>query len=163
MQGNGDLATPWSGTADFFGNSSIGGNFANDYNLTELFAELASNVGALPCSVFGSYVVNHGTESGYNGDTGYLVGATLNKAKDPGSWELGYDYRDLEADAVVGQFSDSDFIGSGTGGRGHRIGAKYQIKKNVQAAATYFANTIDGSSSDTDYDRLQLDLILKAK
>jgi len=163
LKGKGDLASPWAGAADFFGNSNSGGNFVNDYNLMELFAELATKLGTMPVSVYGSYVLNTGTESGFNDDTGYLIGATLNKAKDPGSWELGYDYRDVEKDAVVGQFNDSDFIGGGTDGKGHRFGAKYQIKKNVQAAVSYFVNTLSGSSSDTDYKRLQLDLILKAK
>ena len=43
------------------------------------------------------------------------MGATLNKAKDPGSWQFEYDYRDIQADAVVGKFNDSDFVGGGTG------------------------------------------------
>ena len=50
-----------------------------------------------------------------------MAGATLGKAKDKGSWQFDYNYRDLEADAVVGAFSDSDFAGGGTGAEGHKL------------------------------------------
>jgi hypothetical protein len=146
-----------------FGNSATGGGaLINDYDLLEVFAGLTDKIGDMPVSVFGSFVQNMGTVSGYNQDTGYILGCTLNKAKKPGSWQVGYDYRDLENDAVVGQFSDSDFIGGGTGGQGHRFTGAYQIAQNMQAAVTYFMNTIDGSP-DLDYNRLQLDIVIKAK
>jgi len=132
-------------------------------NLFELFAELAGKVGALPVSIFGSWVRNTGTESGFNDDTGWLVGGRVNKAKAPGSWQFAYDYRELGADAVVGQFSNSDFIGGGTDGKGHRLAFVYQLFENVQAAATYLTNTVERSSTDVDYDRLQLDLMLKTR
>ncbi len=146
-----------------FGNSATGGGaLINDYDLLEVFAELTGKVGDLPVSAFGSFVQNVDTASGYDQDTGYIVGCTLNKAKEPGSWQVDYDYRDLEKDAVVGQFTDSDFIGGGTGGHGHRFTGVYQMAKNMQAAVTWFVNTIDGTP-DLDYQRLQLDIVVKAK
>lgn len=92
-------------------------------------------------------------------DQGWLIGCKLNKAKKPGSWEFSYDYRDLEKDAVIGIFSDSDFIGGGTNGKGHRFGITYQLAKNLQAALTYFLNE-RGDNGD-DYRRLQADLKFK--
>ncbi len=141
----------------FFGNSSANNVFVNDYNLVELFAEAGTKIRELPVSLYGNYVTNCAADTG--GDTGWLVGCTLNKAKDPGSWEFSYDYRDLEKDAVVGTFSDSDFIGGGTDGKGSRFGAAYQITKNVQTAVSYFLN--ERGLNDDAYRRLQVDLLLK--
>jgi hypothetical protein len=112
-----------------------------------------------PVSVFADWVNN--VDAVTNQDTGWLVGFTFNKASAPGSWQFGYDYRDLQADAVVGAFTDSDFIGGGTGGQGHRFTFAYQIAKNVQAAATYLHDTIDQPGDDLDYSRFQADLALK--
>lgn len=144
------------GKDKFFGNSSSGGLYANDYNLTELFSEYGFALGPKPAAVFADYAVNTAAASE---DAGWLVGAKYGKCKDIGSWELSYDYRDLEADAVVGAFSDSDFIGGGTAGRGHRIGAAYQLAKNTQAGLTYFMN--EKGADEHDYNRLQLDVMFK--
>ena len=133
-----------------------------DYALLEAFAEYATKLGKTPASFYGNYVLN--TASGVSEDTGWLVGAKYGKAKDPGTWALGYEYRDLEADAVVGVFTDSDFIGGGTGGKGHKFSAGYALAKNATLGATYFMSQRDsdgdGSIND-DYDRFQLDLKVK--
>ena len=96
-----------------------------------------------------------------NNDTGFVVGAKLGKAKDQGSYELGYDYRDVEADAVVGAFADSDSGGGGTDIDGHRLSGKYQFTKYVQGAVTLFFNGIDPDGADVDYTRGQFDLSVK--
>ena len=75
-------------------------------------------------------------------------------------WEASYNYRDLEADAVVGIFSDSDFIGGGTNGKGHRFNFAYQLAKNFEAGLTYFLNERKNTDDDK-YRRLQADLIFK--
>lgn len=135
--------------------------WASDYDLLEIFVEYGTEMFGLPATVFGSWVKNLVAVS--NQDTGWILGATLNKASDPGSWQVGYNYRELEADAVFGAFTDSDFIGGGTNGRGHVMNFVYQVAKNVQAALTYFHNENDrgGMSRDLDYRRIQTDLILK--
>lgn len=139
------------------GNSS---GFDNTYNIVEGFGEVGTKIGKLPFSVYASYANNTGTHS--SADTAWIVGATLNKAKDPGSWEIGYSFRDIEADAVAGRLNDSDFIGGGSGGEGHEFKAKYQLHKNVQAGLTYILAERDRSSgNDLDYNRLMADLILK--
>lgn len=138
---------------------STGTKWAGDYDIIEFFGEYGTKFSGLPVAVFGNWVKNTVAISGE--DTGWLVGAKLNKAKNPGSWEFSYDYRDLEADAVLGAFNDSDFIGGGTNGEGHRFNFTYQLAKNLQAALTYFHNQKKGSGYDYDYRRLQADLILK--
>jgi len=144
-----------------FGNTftTIGGEsyYTNDYDILEGFAEYGFQIGERPAAVFGNYVQN--TAASTSEDEGWIIGCKFNKAKKPGSWELSYDYRDLEADAVIGVFSDSDFIGGGTDGKGHRFGLRYQLAKNLQADLTYFLN--ERGSNDDDYRRLQADLIFK--
>ena len=130
--------------------------YEEDYTEVEVFFKAGFDAG-VPVKVFGDYVVN--TEASGE-DTGWQAGFEVGKAKDPGSASFEYSFRDLEADAVVGAFSDSDFIGGGTGGEGHKLKGKYQLAKNWQFNVTYFISEIDGASK-TDYDRAQIDLIAK--
>ncbi len=161
IEGHGDLYTPWAGgtTAKWFGNTSTGtpAVFANDYDIIEGFAEYGFKVDNMPVALFGDYVNNTAASKK---DCGWLIGCTLNKAKDPGSWEFRYDYRDLDADAVVGQFNDSDFVGGGANGKGHWFGFTYQVAKNLQAAVTYYLDERKNLYQD-EYHRLQVDLMLK--
>jgi hypothetical protein len=63
----------------------------------------------------------------------------------------------------VGTFNDSDFCGGGTDGKGHRFSLAYQLAKNTQAGVTYFMDKKANSAGnmDDDYDRLQVDVIVK--
>jgi len=145
---------------DPFGNSlDAGGNYRFDYNLVESFVEFGFRFHDIPVSLFGDYVVN--TACGVREGRGWLAGLTVGKCKVPNSWAFRYNYRDIEADAVLGAFTDSDFIGGGTDGRGHEIGFDYQIAKHWRAGVTYFHNERKLSSGEKGYQRLQLDLIFK--
>ncbi len=160
IQGEESLADEWDDDGEaFFGNSSTADDtYALDYDLLELFAEFGTEFAKLPVAVFGQYVQNTAAD---DEDTGWLVGCQINKAKDPGTWQFEYDYRDLELDAVVGQFTASDFVGGGTGGQGHRFAFTYMVAKNVAAGLTYFADEYDGRKDDADYSRFQADLGIK--
>jgi len=162
IQGHGSFADEWDGEHDLFGNSAMAGDpnaFGSDFDLFEVFFEYGAELGGIPVSVWGDWAKN--TVAVSDEDTGWLIGGRINKAKDPGTWEFSYDYREIELDAVVGQFNDSDFIGGGTGGVGHRFGFAYAVAKNTTAALTCFLNEYDGRKSDEDYDRLQVDVKLK--
>jgi hypothetical protein len=161
IQGAANLPSTWVGGTSFLGNTASGGAYVNDYDILEVFGEYQTKAGGMPVSVFGNWVKN--LSAATSEDTGWLVGATLNKCKDPGSWEIGYNYRDLEAEAVVGALNDSDFVGGGTDGKGHVFSAAYQVHKNVQAAMAYFLNQDTANSQDRelDYHRLQADLLFK--
>ncbi len=142
----------------FFGNTSVGGVYAGDYDLFEVFGEFGTEIGGMPILFFGDYVQNTAVA---DEDTGWLIGAQINKAKNPGSWQFEVDYRNLERDAVVGQFTSSDFLGGGTGGEGYRFAFGYALAKNVAANLTYYMNEFDERNSDVDYDRLMADIVLK--
>jgi len=144
-----------------FGNSTVENAdgdkvFASDYALTSVFGELSTKI-VLPVSIKAHYVSNGDAD---DNDTGYQVGFKVGEVKDVGSAEFGYSYVELEKDAVFGGFTDSDRWGGGTDGKGHKIGATYQIAKNLKCGATYFIND-KGLDKSKDYKRLQLDLVAK--
>lgn len=130
-----------------------------DYNLVEAFGEYTLKIGNLPVSLFGDYVVN--TASGVEEDTGWLAGFTLSKAKNPGDWDFTYNYRDLEADAVLGAFADSDFGDGGTNVRGHKFNLNYVAAKNTTLGVTYFLGENLNQKPNEDYKRIQMDLSVK--
>jgi hypothetical protein len=148
----------WIGEA--FGNTvDAAGNFVYDYKTVELFAEYAMKVGGLPLSLFVDYVEN--TEAP-EFDTGYAFGGKLGKASQPGDWEGSIAYQDLERDAVVALFTDSDFGGGGTDATGFTIKGKYALSKNWMIGATLFLNEIDANQGfATDYTRFQFDFEFK--
>jgi len=159
LKGHADLKSTW-GSSNFFGNTSTGGVYASDYNILEAFGEYGFKCSGMPMALFGSWVRN--LDASTYEDTGWLVGARLNKAKDPGTWEFSYDYRELDADAVVGGFTESDFVDSKTNSRGHRFVFAYQLAKNLQSGLTYYhAEDTGNNARNMDYRRLLADLILK--
>ena len=152
---------------DFYGNSYIEdpvtGNLVFAYNYHELqaFAEYSFELAGHPVALFADYVVN--TDVSEN-DTGYLFGAKLGAAKAPGTWALSYFYEKLEADAVIGLVTDSDFGGGGTDAKGHVLQGTYAFHDNWNFKATYFINEIKlASGNPRDYDRLMLDVAFKYK
>jgi Putative porin len=147
----------------FFGNSSVikGGEevYEYDYNLISASLELSFSLFDMPLSVYGDYVEN---DDANDLNTGYLAGIKLGKAKDKGSWQLQYQYEDLEADATLGLVTDSDFMGGGTDGEGNKFSAKYAISNYWTIGATYFdGNRGVDLGSDADYQRLQIDTAFK--
>ena len=155
IKGNG--AVDFNDEDNFFGNSSTSDNkYEFDYNLIEAFGEYAFKMSDTPISVYSRYVNNTAAKSQ---DTGYLIGFKYNKIKDPGTWEFGYNYRDVEADAVLGAFTDSDFARGNTNGRGHKFSYKYQLSKNWQAVLTYFQDKAGVNKEDDR--KLQADMIFK--
>lgn len=147
---------------DSFGNTTyvdIMGNtvYRTDFEIFEGFAEVHVKVFDMPVVAYGDWVSNLSTN---HDNIGQLYGVTLNKCKDPGSWQLTYNWRRLERDAVFGAFTDSDFRGGGTDGKGHEIGAAYQLAKNTKLATTLFLNR-HGIENGYDYTRWQVDLNVK--
>lgn len=156
---------PFWDDGDSFGNTVVmvpsGSDTAmvynSDYNIAEVFAEYATHVQNVPVSVIGDFVTNTAADSL---DQGWLIGLYAGTAKKPGSWDFRYIYREVEADAVLGLFTDSDFRGGGTDAKGHEIGATYMLDEKTAFGATYFANTIGLEGDEEDFGRLQVDLQL---
>jgi hypothetical protein len=148
---------------DFFGNSTVVENgeevYEFDYNLYNASLELAFNLFELPVTLYGDYVENDDAD---DLETGYLAGFKVGKAKKRGSWQFQYQYEDLEADATLGLVTDSDFMGGGTDGEGHKFSAKYALDNKWTIGATYFdGNRGVDLGNDADYQRLMLDTAFK--
>ena len=131
--------------------------YAYGFQEAEGFSELQIFVADRPLSIHGSYVVN--TEADED-DTGYLVGVSYGKAKNPGQFEIGWNYREVEKNAVVGAFTDSDHAGGGANNEGHKFYVRYAINKTWGLAAAYFMDTKD-LEKELDYNRYQFDVNLK--
>ena len=155
-----DLRSTWGGS-NFFGNTTTAGVYKDDFDIVELFGEYGFKCLSMPTTLFASWVQNIVATT--REDTGWLVGVLFNKAKDdaPGSWELGYDYRETDADAVVGGFNESDFLDAQTNSRGHRFVLRYQLAKNLYWAMTYYHLEDTRTTDDLDYRRLLGDLVWK--
>ena len=148
---------PFYDAEDSSGNSlDFNGNYSEDYDELDFFAEFGTMIRSLPVAIFGDLVTNTAAKKD---DLGWLVGISLGKTENPGSWKVRYQYKYQEKDAVVGVFTDSDFIGGGTNGRGHELNFDYMVMKNTTFAVTYFI-TQKNLDDEKDYNRLQVDLKL---
>jgi len=153
---------------DFFGNSfecdlldPTDCVYAINYEELEVFANLGMSVFEMPLNIFANVVQNQDAEEF---DTGYIVGVKLGKAKAKGTWQVAYQYEDLEKDAVLGLLTDSDFAGGGTDGKGHKIAGAYSINKGWNVGVTAFVDNEtgeDNTGTATSYDRLQIDMKFK--
>jgi hypothetical protein len=150
--------------ASKFGNTMTGSGttaspyrYAGAYKVLEAFGEYGFKLADKPSNVYGSFIKN--TAAVTSEDTGWLIGINFNKAKDPGSWQLGYNYRKVEKDATIGVLTDSDFVGGGTDGKGHCFTGTYQLTKNIQAGLTYFLS--EKGPTEDKYRRIMADLIFK--
>ena len=134
---------------------AVNGNSANnEFRLYEGFSQIDIGGLPMPLSFYGQYVKNN--DSVTDQDTAWLLGA---KSKVFG-FNLDYNYRDVQRNAVVGAFTDSDFANGTTGSRGHKFKVGYDIDKNFAVGATYFLTKADFASRsqrDADANTLQLD------
>ncbi|MCZ6643880.1 MAG: putative porin, partial [Gammaproteobacteria bacterium] len=142
------------------GNSvDVSGNYQFDYQNIEAFAELTVDIADRPVTLFADYVQNLEADKF---DTGYALGARMQFMHRLHPWQLAYTYQDLEADAVPGIVTDSDFIGGGTDGSGHIFRGSYDLSDNISLEGTVFINERSGNLGiEEDYDRLQLDVSFK--
>ena len=154
---------------DSYGNLTTGGEedpvtgevspllYAQEFEILDIVAELGLQLG-IPVAFYGDYAIN---QEAAEDDTGYLIGLRLGKTKEPGSVDFNYNYRELEANAVLGAWSDSDFIGGGTDGSGHKFALGVQLTKALKGNLTYFMSEKGLAGDTTDYDRLQVDVSAK--
>lgn len=153
--------TFYGNSDDFFGNSFNGAanTYMYNYEIINVFADLGFELAGKPASVFVDFIKNQDAGQ-YDG--GFAAGFNYGSAKNPGTWDFGYVYQDLEADAALGLLVDSDFGGGGTDVNGHVLRFGYAIAKNWNANLTYFINEAGENAGNMhDYDRFQLDLGFK--
>jgi hypothetical protein len=138
---------------------TLNGNNSSQFQLYEGFSQLDILGLPLPLSLYGQYVKNpnaNGVDD--NEDTAYMLGFLTR------FWEIGvnYSYRDVERNAVVGAFTDSDFASGFTASKGSKLQLSYNITKNFQFATTYFYTESDASNPakpGAQTNTFQMDLI----
>ena len=150
-------ACPTSGTVTAPCALAVNGNSPGEqFKLYEGFGQLDFSNLPVPLSIYGQYVNN--TDASNDQDTGWLAGV---KSKLYG-FNVDYNYRDVQRNAVVGAFTDSDFANGYTGSRGSKLKVSYDLDKNFALGATYFMATSDQTNAninkkDSDINTLQLD------
>ncbi|VVN20072.1 putative porin [Pseudomonas fluorescens] len=150
-------ACPTSGTVTTPCALAVNGNSPGEqFKLYEGFGQLDFSNLPVPLSIYGQYVNN--TDASNDQDTGWLAGV---KSKLYG-FNVDYNYRDVQRNAVVGAFTDSDFANGFTGSRGSKLKVSYDLDKNFALGATYFMATSDQTNAninkkDSDINTLQLD------
>lgn len=133
----------------------------------------------------GEYDVNlnsvYDNLTGYSAQTnelnqtqGWTVQLAFGEAKKKGQWQIAYQYKHLEADAVWDAITDSDWGTGGTDRRGHVIKAAYNLQDWWQLGFTAFlsekisnransGHNMRGAigAQDSDLLRLQIDTVVK--
>lgn len=149
---------------EFQGNSfvNVGDEAFYEYNYEVANASLAFGFSAfdLPLSVYGDYIQNQDAD---DLDTGYMAGIRLGSARKKASWQVAYQYQELEADATLGAMTDADFGGGGTDVKGSVITGQYMITDNWYAGSTYYFDQKQGVDlgKNASYSRFQIDTGVK--
>ena len=142
----------------------VNDRYTNNYHLVEGFGELQfKDVFGMPFKIAAGVVYNVAAD---DNNFGYDLAFQLGKAKHVGDWQVKYSYTDLQEDAALGAYSDSDNFGGGTAAKGHAIRAKYKFGEHTYLAGNFFLDKLYESKSkvdgmEPDYERVQLDLIVK--
>ncbi len=152
--------TPWFGTQN-----------------VKIFADVAHNTAAQTYESQNSAVYDEDSRNQprQDEDMAFSIGSVFGKAKDPGTWEAGYEYYYVEANAVNGAFSESDLGQGGSNNKGHKLSFKYMVHKNIELNLTawlvekidptrvdYFTSgDLDVFGDDNQILRTQADLVYK--
>jgi hypothetical protein len=158
----------WFDFTDVVGNSALygddargnsvdaAGNYLYDYDVLEAFAQYESVVGGWPVSVFAEWTQN--TKAAIAG-TAYAVGVNVGRADEAGAAEFSWEWRDTEADALVGILTDSDLADGNTDSRGHVLQGLYRVTERVAIAATFiFSEYGRVTEASTEFDRVMFDI-----
>lgn len=151
-------------------NTLLGSLHRYDYRMFISNAEYAINnpfgLKQIPqLAFFGEFVNNPYADEQ---DNGFLAGVKIGDTKiaGPGQWQLSYNWRRLERNAVLDIFPDSDFYGGATHVQGQEMELQYGLGKNVFLALDYYRSApIGGEDIDTRQARVenlvQVDLNVK--
>lgn len=131
--------------------------YSFDYDLLEGFVKFGVKQEEVSFQVYGNYVQNIQADSL---DKGWLIGGSMTYGDGKGHFKVRANWRELEKNAVVGVFTDSDFRGGGTDGKGLEANVEYGLSDKVNLGISYFRNS-KGVEEDLEYNRAQADLKLK--
>lgn len=172
--GRGNTRTPFAAGA--------GGDLVYNYNpivvdgaVTYLLDSFPMYKGFFPVRFGADYMHNPAAD---DDNQAYSVGVVFGKAGKKGLWEIGYRWKELQADAWYEEVVDSDFgavyavapfggstgYQSGTNVRGHIIKAAYSPYDSLTLGLTCFLTELINESpagAESSAQRLQLDAVWK--
>jgi hypothetical protein len=121
--------------------TDVSGNLIYNYDSIGVGAEVKLPGIIVPVlCVFGEGIVNNDTNLDQEHKTGYLVGLKIGdkKIKSSGQWQVKYMYRDLQKDAWLDIFPDSDSMGGETGIYGSEFVLNYGLAKNTLLGVDHY-------------------------
>lgn len=142
------------------------GNTTDEFTMYEGFGQMDVIGMPVPLTLYGQYVVNvdatdFKTFTDGDEDTAWLFGVRTNL----GGVAFDYNYRDVERNAVVGFFTDSNFAAGFTASSGHKLRAQYDFLENFNLVVTWFHAESDAASrynnNDAGVETLHIDLNAK--
>ena len=149
------LFTPFGGQGNQL---DVDGNYLYGFSQVELFGEFEVHLSGYEVTVFADYVDNIAAEEF---EKGFTLGVGYRRTGDPRRWNLSYVFQDLEANAVIGAFTDSDFGGGTSDSSGHILRAHYESTKGWSFSLRYIIGKRgDAEGVRRDYSRLQVDVSL---
>jgi len=146
-------------------NTLLAGGLQYDYDSIGVSGELGFKkpfkVDFLPyIAALGEYINNPDPS---DGNDGFLVGLKVGSEKvaKKGQWQAKYLYRELERDAFLDTFPDSDFYGGQTNAKGHEVIFEYGLFKHVILGLDYYrTEPIEGVTKKSE-DLFQFDVVFK--
>jgi predicted porin len=144
-------------------NTRVGGVLVEDFDANAVFGELGVKlpVPVLPyLALFGEWIESDADDD----QTAWLAGFKFghNKVNEFAQWQVVYNYRDLERDAIPDFLPDSDFRGGSTNGKGHEVEVVFGLSKHVTIGLDYYNSELNdnGGGEDQKEDLVQVDMIL---
>ena len=131
--------------------------YANDYSVVEGFVETGFPIAGIPVVLSGQYAINTDADAD---DKAYLGQIKIGQASAPKTWELGYQYRRLEKDSVLGVFAENTDTGNGTDVSAHIPYVAYAVHKNFTIKLQY-AMAQKGLDNGKDLDTFKADFLVK--
>lgn len=153
------------------GNTNVTGSASEldtgGFQIVESYNELALQPDGLPLlRFFTDLAVNAADDASspsiVDQNFAWSLGSKVGRAEKKGSWEAGYEYRWVGANAIVGAFGDSDFMTGFANKRGSVVSGKYMLTDSLalEGAAILGNNLSTGTAGNRDEEvrRFQLDL-----
>ncbi|MEX2494513.1 MAG: putative porin [Woeseia sp.] len=139
------------------GNSvDAAGNYLYDYDIIEAFGEYRRTIAGRPVTLFARWAQNTRADAA---NTAYSAGVAVGKTDEPGDFEFGWAWRDTEADALVGIYTDSNLAGGSTDSKGQLLTGTYRLTKHIDLGATFIFSELGGFTGTTrDFDRMMLEI-----
>lgn len=129
----------------------INGNYPTNFDIQQEFLEVKKKVGTVDVTAYFERLENTDADAL---NVAHTYGVQLGYK----AWAFTWGYEEVQKDAVVGLFTDSDFGGGVTSSRGQVWSIAYKFTKKVTIQYTVYNNENAIDVAPTKYDRSHLDL-----